>query len=274
MEDKYSLFEARFARLFIIIFLCLIVYIVEVKSKLLQTEQYAWPKMLNRMTADSEKFPVVPCTFKVPDYAEKLENNETWTSPPFAAVFKHGYTTWLSVTFIKDKGITVSFFFQRTDNLFAWHWPRNAMFSLELLNQQYDSNHYFIPYLIDIKDCYYVNDATIRYTTGFISAKFLDELPHQYFKSGNAYLRVSHDKTIYNYVEWFMRQYFNMTISNYPTRLLWIISILLIIEFQALCSAQLKESFGHFNETLLWIFEIFSTFLLFYILFNLGILHM
>ena len=68
-----SLFEARFARLFIIILLCIIVYVVEVKGRLLQAEQYAWPKILNRMSADSEKSPVMPCTFKIPDFAEKLE---------------------------------------------------------------------------------------------------------------------------------------------------------------------------------------------------------
>ena len=270
MEDKNSLFETRFARLFIIIFLCIIVYIVEVKSRLLQTEQYAWPKILNRMSADSEELAVVPCTFKVPDYAEKLEYNETWISPTFAAVFKHGYTTWLSVKFVKGKGIMVSFFFQRT-NLFAWHWLQNAIFTLELLNQQYDSNHYFIPFLIDIKDCYYVNDATIRYTSGFILAKFLDETPpNQYFKNGNAYLRVSYVKNIYTYVEWFMRQYFNMTISNCLARLLW---MLLIFEFQAVYHAQLEE-FGYLNETLVRIFEFFIIFILFYILFNLGVLHM
>lgn len=266
-----NLFEARFIRLFFIILLCIIVYIVEVKSRLLQTEQYTWPKILNRMSADSEKLPVVPCTFKVPDFAEKLENNETWTSPTFTAAFKHGYTViWLSVKFLKGKGITVSFFFHRTDS-FAWYWPQNALFTLELLNQQHDSNHYFIPYLIDIKDCYYVNDATIRYTTGFISAKFLDTTSsNQYFKNGNAYLRVSHGKSIYIYVEWFMRQYFNMTISNYPARLQLIISVLLIIEFQAVCNARLRE-FGYSNETVLWIFETIPTLILLYILFNLGV---
>ena len=271
--DGNSLFETRFARLFFIILLCIILYIVEVKSRLLQTEQYTWPKLLNRMSADSEKLPVVPCTFKVPEFTEKLENNETWISP--TAVFKRGYTTWLSVQFLKGKGITVSFFFHRTDS-FAWHWPQNAMFTLELLNQQHDSNHYFIPFLIDIKDCYYVNDATIRYTTGFISAEFLDKTPpNQYFNNGNAYLRISHDKSVYSYVEWFMRQYFNLTTSNYSiaTRLLWIIGLLLIIEFQAVCNARLEE-FGYLNGTLLWIFEMFISFMLIYILFSLGVFHM
>ena len=259
--------SSRFFRLFFIILLCIILYVVEVKSKLLQAEQYAWPKILNRMSADSEKLPVVPCTFKVPDFAEKLENNETWISPTFTAVFKYGYATWLSVKFVKGKGITVSFFFQRTNSL-AWHWPQNAMFGLELLNQQHDSNHYFIPFLIDIKDCYYVNDATIRYTTGFISAEFLDKTPpNQYFNNGNAYFRVSHGN-IYIYVEWFMRQYFSMTISNYPTRLL--ICLLLILEFQAVCNAQLRE-FGYSNETVLWIFDFFALLIPFYILFNLDV---
>ena len=150
------------------------------------------------------------------------------------------------------------------------------MFTLELLNQEHDSNHYFIPFLIDIKYCYYVNDATIRYVTGFMSAEFLGKTkPNQLFKNGNAYLRISNDRSIYSYVEWFMRQYFNLTTSNYSiaTRLLWIIGFLLIIEFQTVCNAQL-EDFGYLNGALLWIFEMLINLMFLYTLFSLGVFHM
>ena len=255
-----------------IVFLCFVAYNVEVKNKLSHVEQYTWPKILNRMTTDSEQLPTVPFTFKVPEYAEKLVNNETWTSPPFTAVFRHDYTTWLSIASAKGKGITVSFFFKRT-YLTPWQWPQNAMFSLELLNQQYDNDHYHIPFLIDIRNCLYVNEATVRYTTGFISADFLEKTSSQYLKNSNAYFRVSHDKSIYNYAEWFMRRYLNLTLSNYPSRWVLIISVLLIIECQVVCEAQLKEFFN-LNETFLKILELFVFFVVLYILYNIGAFQM
>jgi len=224
-------------------------YIVQVKSRLLQIEQYTWPKTLNRMSnlpGDIEHLPTVPVTFKVPDFNEKLENNQTWTSPSFM-VIKSGYTTWLSVAFFKGRGIKFSFFFKRSYP-FGWDWPQNAMFTLELLNQQYDGDHLFIPYLIDIKNCDYVNDVTIQYRTGLMSTEVFDKKADQYLKNGNVYLRISYDNSIYSYVEWFMRQYLNLTLSNYPKCLPWIIVLLIVIEFQVACEAQLKE-LGYFNET-------------------------
>ena len=254
-----------------IVFLCFVAYNVEVKNKLSHVEQYTWPKILNRMTTDGEQLPMMPFIFKVPEYTEKLENNETWTSPQFTAVFKHDYTTWLSIA--SAKGKTVSFFFKRT-YLTPWQWPQNAMFSLELLNQQYDNDHYHIPFLIDIRNCLYVNEATVRYTTGFISADFLEKMSNQYLKNGNAYFRVSHDKSIYNYVDWFMRRYLNLTLSNYySSGLLWIIGILMLIECQLVFEAQLKE-FVNLNETFLKILEFFVSFVVLYILYNIGAFQM
>ena len=269
-EGNNGLFETRFARIFMIILLCLIVYAVDVRRRHLQTEQYAWPKILNRMTvADTEKSPSMPWTFKVPDFYEKLENNETWSSPSFIVVLKYKYITWLSVKFVKDKGITVTFFFKKTD-IFTWEWPQDTMFTLELLNQQHDNNHYFMPFLIDIKECYYVNDVTMRCTTGFVSTAFLDKTtPNQYFRNGNAYLRVSHDNSLYSYMDWFMRQYLKLTISNISIemRLIWLICILLIFECQLVCNTVVRNYVGYFNETLLQIFEALITATLFYTLF-------
>ena len=273
MEDKYSLFEARFARLFIIVFLWLIVYNVEVKSRLFHVERYTWPKILNRMITDSERLPVVPFTFRVPDCTEKLENNETWISPSFVPVLTNEYTTWLSLAFLKGKGITVSFFFRRTNGWFMdWHWPQNVMFTLELLNQQYNSNHLSIPYLIDIKRCLYVDDATVRYTAGFVSANFLDEMSNQHLKNGNAYLRVSYDRSIYNYIDWYMRRYLNITLSNYSARFLWVIGIILIIECQSICEAQLKE-FIYLNETASKVLQFLAMVIVMCILYNIGVFH-
>ena len=257
-----------------IAFLCFVVYFIEMKGKLSQIEQYTWPKTLNRMTnlADNERLLVTPLTFKVPDVAEKLENNETWVSPSFLAV-ESGYTTWLSIAFFRDKSIMLSLFFKRNYYTADWSWLHNAMFTLEIFNQQYDKDHIFVPFLIDIKNCYYVDDMTVRYRTGFTSTAFHNRTSNQYLKNGNVYLRVSYDKSIYTYLEWFLREHFNLTLVNYQTRILWIIIVvLIIIECPIVCEAQLKE-LGYFNETVIKILVFFAIVVILCILHNIGAFH-
>ena len=93
--------------------------------------------------------PLVPVTFKVTHFSQRLKHNEEWYSGPFFA-FDGGYKVYLNVDpagYGNGKGTHVSVFLflmkgPHDDKLEqSGHWPLRGTFTIELLNQLNDSNH-------------------------------------------------------------------------------------------------------------------------------------
>ena len=105
-----------------------------------QTEQYTWPKTL----ASTDSYLVAPVTFKIPDYKKKLDNDEIWFSPLFFAI-EGECITWLTVEFYRSEthqGLLVSLLFKKSYPEETCYGTYNTMFTIELLNQLYNSDHY------------------------------------------------------------------------------------------------------------------------------------
>jgi len=140
-------FEGRLSRLSVIIFCLLILHIVHVNitnNRLSQTEQFTWPKTLHNLSA-SQSNQIAPVTFKIPDCRKQLNNNETWFSPSFFAV-KNDCKTWLMVRFFKGKGLMVSLIFVKNSPEDTCYGVQDTMFTVELLNQLYNGDHYVSPF--------------------------------------------------------------------------------------------------------------------------------
>ena len=67
-----------------------------------------------------------------------------------------------------------------------------------------------------------------------------------------------------------MRRYLNLTLTNYSTRLQWVIGLILIIECQLICEAQLKE-FLYLNETASKVLQFLAMIIVLCILYNIGV---
>ena len=232
---KRKFFEGRLYRLSVIIFCILILHIVHVNitnNRLSQTEQFTWPKTLNRLSISNSN-QIAPVTFKIPDYKNKLENDEEWSSPPFYAV-KNDCKTWLIVSFFKGKGLMVSLMFVKNSPEDRCYWVRETMFTVELLNQLYNGDHYVSPFFTDNQTCVR-NEESIWCTIHFVSDSFLDMKSDQYLKDDNAYLRITQDRSFYNYPYWFIRKVIGpvRSTSEYHAIFLWvIIATNLILEVQ------------------------------------------
>ena len=93
---------------------------------------------------------VAPVTLVMPNFTEKVNNKKCWYSKPFFA-FNEGYQIRLSVDaagYGDGEGTHVSVFLQlmrgpHDDKLErSGHWPLRGTFTIELLNQLNDSDHY------------------------------------------------------------------------------------------------------------------------------------
>ena len=98
---------------------------------------------------DSEAFhQVAPVTFKVTQFSQWVKSKKVWYSSPFFA-FDEGYQMHLKVypaDEIKDTDVSVYFYLMKgphDDKLEqSGHWPLRGTFTIELLNQLNDSDHY------------------------------------------------------------------------------------------------------------------------------------
>ena len=95
-------------------------------------------------------YQVAPVSFKVTKFSYWLKSNNTWLSSPFFA-FEEGYQLYLIVHangYAEGEGTHVSVFLRlmkspHDDELEqSGHWPLRGIFTIELLNQLNDSDHY------------------------------------------------------------------------------------------------------------------------------------
>lgn len=237
---KRKFFEGRLYRLSTIIVCILILHIVHVNmtnNRLSQTERFTWPKTLSKLSSsDHGSNQIAPVTFKIPNYRKTLDNNETWFSPSFFAV-KNDCKTWLMIKFHKGKGLMASLIFVKNSPEETCYWVQNTMFTVELLNQLYNSDHYVSPFLTDNNSCsiQLLDEERILCTIYFVSDSYLDKKPDQYLKGDNAYLRISRDRNPYNYLYWSIRKIIGpvKSTSEYHAYILWlIIAIDLILELR------------------------------------------
>ena len=232
---KRKFFESRLYRLSTILFCILslhIIYVNITNERLSQTEQSTWPKTLNKLST-SDNNQVAPVIFKIPDYRKKLYNDETWFSPLFFAI-EDECMTWLTVKFYKDEGLLVSLLFKKNTPEDTCSGTRDTIFTVELLNQLYNSDHFVAPFYTDNDTCR-IDEETVLYTIYFVSYSFLQKKSDKYLKNGNAYLRITHDRSIYNYLYWLIWKIIGpvKSISEYHAYILWlIIAVELILEFR------------------------------------------
>ena len=95
---------------------------------------------------DSEPpYQVAPVTFKVTHFSRWLKSKEVWYSSPFFA-FVEGYQMHLKVYSINNSQVSV--YLDLTKGAYddkleqSGHWPLRGTFTIELLNQLNDSDHY------------------------------------------------------------------------------------------------------------------------------------
>ena len=93
-------------------------------------------------------YQVAPVTFQVTHFSQWLKSKEVWYSGPFFA-FDEGYQMHLKVYAADEsKGTHVSVYLDLTKGLYddtleqSDHWPLRGTFTIELLNQLNDSDHY------------------------------------------------------------------------------------------------------------------------------------
>ena len=235
---KRKFFECRLSRIGIIIICFLILHIVHVNitnDRLSQTERYTWPKTLKRLSSNmySDYLPVAPVVFKVGDYTEQLDNGFTWFSPPFFAI-EDECQTYLAVEFLKGSGLMVNLIFIKTTPEKNCYWTKDTMFTVELLNQLYNSDHYMMPFFTENATCH-VNEERILCRIYFVSDNFLEKKSDKYLKNDNIYLRFTHDRNIYNYFYWLIQMVTGLEISafEYHAYILWfIIATKLLLEFR------------------------------------------
>ena len=246
---KRKSFECRLSRLSIIIVCILILYIIHVNmtnERLSLTEQYTWPKTLKKLpTSETDQLQVAPVVFKISDYTQKLDHNETWISPQFLAVENECHT-WLIVKFYRDFGLKVTLMFVKSYPEETCYWVRDTMFTVELLNQLYNSDHYVSPFFTENNTCI-VHEEAILCSIYFVSDNFLETKSDKYLKNDNVYLRITHDRNIYNYLYYCIRMVIGSekSTSEYHTYILWFIIVTKLL-------LETRESFWYdtqFNGT-------------------------
>ena len=161
---------------------------------------------------DSElSYQVAPVTFNITQFSQWLRNKDEWYSSPFFA-FEGGYQMCLKVYAAgtgDGEGTHVSVYLYlmkgpHDDKLEqSGHWPLRGIFTIKLLNQLNDSDHYsivqFHHYLCD--DC--ANKVLVGVMTNsghgepqFISHNtFLHHSDYSHYKSNSIIVRVSYEDT-------------------------------------------------------------------------------
>jgi len=143
---------------------------------------------------------VVPVIVKVSNFSEKMKNKKIWQSDPFFA-FEGGHKMCLIVYAdgIGD-GVRhyISVFLYLMKGPYdgeleqSGHWPLRGAFTIELLNQLNDENHYSRNETFHNA---YANEG-YRHPYGQGSTRFIshdDMLQGEYLKSDNVYFRVNYN---------------------------------------------------------------------------------
>ena len=155
---------------------------------------------------------VAPVTFVMPNFTEKMKNRNHWYSSPFLA-FTEGYQMCLRIVTVgyysnEVTDVSVLLYLMKgphDDKLEqSGHWPLRGTFTIELLNQLNNSDHFI--YTISLYH-YLCNKCTTRVTDGDIAPKgwgskhymsreaILHQNSKQYFNNDALHFRISYEDT-------------------------------------------------------------------------------
>ena len=144
---------------------------------------------------------IAPVTFKLSNFTQWRKSKEVWVSSPFLA-FTEGYQMFLSIKAADyDEGTHVSVFLYLMKGSYddkleqSGHWPLKGRFTIELLNQINDSDHYSPAVMYIPKDSgkrMYGNEIdAVEAVVKFISHETL--FKHDgYLKDDSLYFRISY----------------------------------------------------------------------------------
>ena len=155
---------------------------------------------------------VAPVTFVMRNFTEKMKNKNHWYSSPFLA-FTEGYQMCLRVVTVgyysnEDTDVSVLLYLMKgphDDKLEqSGHWPLRGTFTIELLNQLNNNDHFI--YTTSLYH-YLCNKCTTRVTDGDIAPKgwgsryyisreaILHQNSKQYFNNDALHFRISYEDT-------------------------------------------------------------------------------
>jgi len=191
---------------------------------------------------------IAPLIFKIPNFNKRMEGNETWGSNSFYA-FNKGYEMFLAVSsgVQYDKGMIVSLIFMKDSVKKVGHWPLTTMFTLELLNQENNVNHYIAPLMVSNNSaCHIVSDRDLlACSMYFISINYTFWEINQYIKNDSIYLRVSHDESLFSVLLWYINRFTPAkdSVHNFQYVLIWLIFVAKLLgDGVEICAVRFKRS--------------------------------
>ena len=206
------------------------VYVTQLKltnERMLQSEQYTWPKTLDYVSElSAANNSIVPFIFKIHKTIQALWVDSALANFNFRALDGE-YAVSMSMEYSrKGKSVSISLSFDKAKLEEIGEWPLKTMFTVELLNQLYNDDHYIIPILVNYefdKICHLSNDDTAMVCKMyFISVEYLVK-ESQYFHNNTAYFRisqVSYREGVWNVYNWFGATIFNL-LSTYKIWIVW-----------------------------------------------------
>ena len=217
-----------------ILFAC--AYITQLRmtnQRLLQSEQYMWLKTLDHVSglsmATSDRR--VPFIFKIHDQIQAQSVDSTsplviWSNFTFH-LLSGEYEILMTVEYFKrSNAILISLSLKKDKSEEIGEWPLKVLFTIELLNQLYNNDHYVIPMLVnsEFDVCELSNEESMMLCTiYFISMEQLVQ-ESLYFSNNTVYFRisqVSYKEGVWNVYNWFGPTAFNLLLS-YKVWILWI----------------------------------------------------
>ena len=231
----------------LILFAC--AYITQLRitnQRLLQSEQYTWFKTLDHVSELSlaTKDRRVPFVFKVHDKKQAVLVDNTFQRIIWANFTFHPLTGEYTISMTmeyskKSNAIFISLLFNKDKSEEIGEWPLKVLFTVELLNQLYNSDHCVIPMLVnsEFDMCQLSNDESVMSCTmHLMSIERLVQEP-LYLSNNTVYFRisqVSYKEGVWNLYNWFGPTVFNLFLS-YKIWILWIaivaVGVMMLVKY-------------------------------------------
>jgi len=189
----------------IMVIICFVVVlfstqIVILDNRMTWAEKKLWPELLDYIgQLSNASNQVAPIIFRIPNFSKELASDSgRWSSNSFLA-FEDGYEVFLIVSIAGNnefKNVIISLLFNKNTLQELDYWPLRAIFTVELLNQVTNNDHYESLIPVDTDSCYlYKTDKnTFVCSTYFTSTGYLYQKSHWYLREDTMYLRVSYIK--------------------------------------------------------------------------------
>ncbi|XP_065901696.1 TNF receptor-associated factor 5-like [Dysidea avara] len=209
-DEMSNFFISRFSNVLIMFCLVLMVFVAQISvinNRLEENEQKVWPELLDQKSKlSTSSNQVAPVIFKISNF-NRLEEDDhfRWSSHYFFA-FENGYEMFLIVRFDtinEEKKMVVSLLFKKNMLQQLGYWPIRTMFTVEVLNQVYSTDHYVTLVRVEnTRSCHITREDKNLLTCSvvFISTQFLKQKADEYLKNNTAYVRVSHTEGLYYYI--------------------------------------------------------------------------